>query len=297
MITTVKQPEHDVRDIEYFFLDIDDTIIPWVAIQAIALRAMVSCLIFETKIPKDTIMQELRQVFGRAGTLDYDRVFQELDCLKNLNRRLNRKLGIDAAYESMQDITHRSRTRHNLIRERQNTKLFPHLKRLLKKMRARSENIFAVTDAPLFQAKRRLERQFQPQDLKRLFKVIFGQPDAEAKVSTRYQILEALKPNINLAELLGVDPQLIRERGVVIGNSFKSDVGLAAHNQCLAIQTKWNTATPFQLEIIDSFSSDELKTHHGLPTVDERTGIIQHTAGFLIVQTPPEIERKLKLAA
>ena len=130
----VKPYEYDVQGIDYFILDIDDTLIPWVAIQAMALKAMVACLVYEARIPQEEIMQEMREIFGRAGTLDYDRVFQELECLKGLNRKLNKKVGPDVAYEKMQDITHRARTRHNLIRERQNAKLFPHIKRLLKQL-------------------------------------------------------------------------------------------------------------------------------------------------------------------
>lgn len=292
MIEEIKAPECDPKDLKYFFFDIDDTLIPWVALQARTLKALLKSLTEQTGLPEDKLIESMKEVFGDHETMDYGPLMQNIRVLKQHFRAQYEELGWEEAADYSQKVTHTARTAYTIAREWADERMFPGTRDLLKLIREKTTALFAITDAPLYQAKRRLYARRSSL----FFTHVFGQDQEGVRECDRFQVLPGLKPEIDLSQLIGVTREEIRQFAVVIGNSFKSDVGLAAHNGCLAIQSLWSNNTAQEYDIINNFSPQKLQDLHQAPlTAEQKEALIAQTSGYVMTESPEEIERLLCL--
>lgn len=135
------------RDRRYdtLVLDLDNTVYDWTSYYAGTLQAMIDVLVGPLEITRDDLIAQFRDVYARKGSVEYAFVVQELEATGEMSRSKVAKL-IDSAQRAFAEARRRL--------------LCPYagVEQTLAHARARGVVIIAVTNAPLFQAHRRLRQ-------------------------------------------------------------------------------------------------------------------------------------------
>jgi FMN phosphatase YigB (HAD superfamily) len=128
---------------EIVLLDLDNTLYDWVAFFVPALRAMLAAMAEFLNMDDDVLVLQLREAFRRHDSVEYAFVAQTLPAAKGLSGAERRQL-----VELAQEAFSRARETHLC--------LYPGVQETLDEVRKRGILLVATTNAPLFQAERRL---------------------------------------------------------------------------------------------------------------------------------------------
>jgi hypothetical protein len=284
----LKEPEIDVERLEYLVFDIDDTLGPWCSPQAKGLNALVRSLVSRTILTRGQVVESIKSLFESAGTMDYGYLLQNMDVL--VDELVNFSSDSTIAMRRGIIVTQMARSAYEYARDKCSAALLLEAQLFLHDFRKRTEEIFAVTDAPLFQAKRRLVRRAMVD----YFKQVFGQREPSARQNKKFRFLPGMKPNIDLSTVLKIDASELQERGVVIGNSFVSDVGLAANNGMMAIQTPFHPMTREEGRLLNAVQPESLRKLHSRKLSEvARMAVIGATRGCVVAENWDEVRELL----
>lgn len=218
--------------------DIDDTLIPWEVPHSQAYPAMSAALSQSSGVPEKQIIQDIKQVNTKYGTIEYTALIQEMPSFEHLPANQLKKL-IAVAIKSRQTAVEGL------------TAPFPDIDILLHTLNYNGLVEIALSDAPVNLAYLRLKRG----DLLKFFELVAGGPSPDDQLfapehrmgNKKYQVpvqtVDAKKPDTNLTKLLNLSPEQIRDRYFLYGNSEHSDQGLARRNGMLFYLTKWDKGT------------------------------------------------------
>lgn len=126
-------------------LDLDNTIYDWVHFYAGSLRAVLNALSSALELHEEELLDQFREVFASRGSLEYAFIVQELEATQSM--------GTDAV-EELIDLAQRTfaEARRRLLRP------YEGVAETLRAARSADVMVIAVTNAPFFQAHRRLRQ-------------------------------------------------------------------------------------------------------------------------------------------
>jgi len=234
-------------------IDIDDTLIPWEKPHAKAYPAMSYALSLESGIAERQIIESIRAVNTKHGTIEYTALVQEMPCFDEFS--LKKKLGlIDVAqssrYAAMEDLNLHSPEIDVLL----DTLLFNHLA------------LTAISDAPINLAYLRLKKADLLKKLHRL--IAMPSPDdsnfpPEKRMGNKPYLIDTVvsqkaKPNTDLEKVLEMDAATISKTHFIIGNSHHSDVGLAKRAGLLIYVPNWYKSTPEERATLQLYAPEKV---------------------------------------
>ncbi len=241
--------------------DNDNTLTNQLEPQVVALEEMTTEL--EDLSGKSTkeIRGSIARVFEKHGTTDYHRVVQEMDCFSSMSEQVR-----DELVEIGKSIFKKVRDQH-----RPSYEGIPDVLKALDEAGIKS---FVFSNAPIYQVLRRIKRT----QLGHHFKLVLGLRDEIAEVfpklvkvqkalgqfSGKYEwrVVETPKPKANLAEMLGVTQEFVRDHVAFVGDSYSSDMGLAAHNGCVGFHALYGSVDPWIRHKLRRFSTDAMEAQY-----------------------------------
>jgi FMN phosphatase YigB (HAD superfamily) len=124
-------------------VDLDNTLYDWVHYYAGTLRAVLGSLAGAMGISEEELATQFRDIFTARGSLEYAFIVQELEVTQTMN---------PATVELLIDVAQRTsaEARRRLLRP------YDGVTETLREIRAAGVRVIAVTNAPFFQAHRRL---------------------------------------------------------------------------------------------------------------------------------------------
>jgi len=246
------------QDIKMVGFDNDNTLTDQMEPQVVAMEGMTTELEELTGIPAKEIRGSIARVFEKHGTTDYHRVVQEMDCFANMKEQMR-----DELVEIGKSIYKKVRDQYKPSYEG-----IPHV---LKALNENGVKCFVFSNAPIYQVLRRIKRT----QLGHNFKLILGLRDEIAEVfpklvkvqtalgqySGKYEwrVVETPKPNANLAEMLGITPEEVQNNVAFVGDSYKSDMGLAAANGCVGFHALYGSVDPWIKHRLRRFSTERME--------------------------------------
>lgn len=124
-------------------LDLDNTIYDWVHYYAGSLRAVLKALSGALELDEDDLLGQFREVFAARGSLEYAFIVQELEATQGMKADAVERL-IDLAQRTFAEARRRFLHPYEGVAE------------TLRAARSAGVMVIAVTNAPFFQAHRRL---------------------------------------------------------------------------------------------------------------------------------------------
>lgn len=131
------------RRYDVLVLDLDNTIYDWVHYYAGGLRAVVEALCDALELDEDKLLDQFREVFAVRGSLEYAFIVQELEATQRMQPDAVERL-IELAQRTFAEARRRFLRPYEGVAE------------TLQAARAAGVMVVAVTNAPFFQAHRRL---------------------------------------------------------------------------------------------------------------------------------------------
>lgn len=128
---------------EVLLVDLDNTLYDWVAFYVPSLLAMAEAVAADLGLHVDEVFEQLRDVYGRHGSVEYAFAVQGLAATRALDQQDVRQVVCNARAA----FAH-ARQRH--------LRPYPGVDATLRIVREEGTRIVAATNAPLFQAQRRL---------------------------------------------------------------------------------------------------------------------------------------------
>jgi FMN phosphatase YigB (HAD superfamily) len=126
-------------------LDLDNTLYDWVRYYAGSLRSVIEMLSGAMGVSREDLIDQFREVFARRGSVEYAFIVQELSATQNEDSGVVEEL-IDLAQRTFAEA------RRELLRP------YDGVRETLEGARAAGIAVIAVTNAPFFQAHRRLKQ-------------------------------------------------------------------------------------------------------------------------------------------
>jgi len=221
--------------------DLDGTIYNWLDFFAPSFRWMVRVLARVTQLDEDTIIESFRRVYQRHRSLEYAFSIQELDIWESLEWSLEeiREKAVEPARRTFVEV------------RRKHLRLYPNVRETLQWARDERLLIIGLSDAPEFQADRRLKflriarffdrlrswegydvPDYAPRDV--LEKLEAGK--YESRISLESFDLSDAKPNPKTLRLILREFQLSPENVYLVGDSLWKDIGLA---QSVGVHDIW----------------------------------------------------------
>lgn len=268
--------------------DIDDTLIPWEKPHALAYPAMSLALSRASGLPNQQIIEAIREVNSRYGTIEYTALIQEMSCFNHLsaNEKLTLiKVAIDSRKKAIEGLN----------------SPFEGIPVLLQTLQTHHLVNIALSDAPKNLAYLRLKKS----GLLNHFQRIIGTPSPDDRhFEPEFQMEEKAflvptsasphkKPNSNLEELLNKTAEEIRKSYFLYGNSAHSDMGLAKRYGLLFYHTKWDNGTPEERAILKQYAPESVLKHN-IGTPEENPAIPHPGFELITVYHPEEITMDLK---
>ncbi len=125
--------------------DVDNTLFDWNAYYASSFRAMVHVASRELAVPEDLIYEQLKEVHQRYQSIEYTYSLQELPVVQSLEVPRLREV-LDASIGAFNSV------------KRRRLRPFPDVRPTLEWVALQQYTIVAVSNAPMHQAYRRIER-------------------------------------------------------------------------------------------------------------------------------------------
>jgi len=269
--------------------DIDDTLIPWEHPHAKAYPAMSAALSKASGIGLDKIIQEIREVNTKHGTIEYTALIQEMPSFSQFSEEKKQefiKIAIQSRQKAVEGLIHP----------------FPGVRLLLETFKASNLNNIAISDAPKNLAYLRLKKA----DLLAPFDEVIGlqSPDdtnfaPEFRMEDKpfeipVRVSDHKKPETNLEKVLGKSAAEIRKSHFLIGNSPHSDMGLAKRYGLLFYLADWNNGTPEDHQLLQDYAPESLLKHDVATASDQA---LKPHADYLCVEvdTPLQIIMDLQM--
>lgn len=249
------------QEIKMVGFDNDNTLTNQLEPQVVAMEEMTTELEELTGIPAKEIRGSIARVFEKHGTTDYHRVVQEMDCFANMKEQMR-----DELVEIGKSIFKKVRNQYE-----------PSYKGIPDILRALNDNgikSFVFSNAPIYQVLRRIKRT----QLGHHFKQILGLRDEIAEVFPKlvkvqtalgqyngkyeWRVVETPKPHANLAEILGVSTEFVQNHVAFVGDSYTSDMGLAAQNGCVGFHALYGSVDPWVRHKLRRFSTEKMEAHY-----------------------------------
>jgi phosphoglycolate phosphatase len=220
------------RRYDVLIVDLDNTLYDWVHYYAGTLRAVLGSLSAAIGLSEEELIPQFRDVFAVRGSLEYAFIVQELEATKDMN---------PSSVEELIDVAQRTSA------EARRRLLHPYdgVKETLESIHAAGVLVIAVTNAPFFQAHRRLRQldllgQFHALGAWEGFSVPRDDPfvhdirerlergEYSPKVQQHHAFhREALKPDVTMFRWALDVAETGAERAFVVGDSVAKDVAPA----------------------------------------------------------------------
>lgn len=213
-------------------VDLDGTIYNWLDFFAPSFRWMVRVLAGVTQMDEDTIIESFRQVYQRHRSLEYAFSIQELDIWESLEWSMEeiREKAVEPARRTFVEV------------RRKHLRLYPNVRETLQWARDERLLIIGLSDAPEFQAHRRLKflrigrffdrlRSWEGHDVPDhaardvLEKLEAG--EYKSRVSLQSFDLSDAKPSPKILRSILSEFQLSPENVYLVGDSLWKDIALA----------------------------------------------------------------------
>jgi phosphoglycolate phosphatase-like HAD superfamily hydrolase len=251
---------------------------------------MVHVLARETSLDEDSITESFRRVYRKHGALEYSYSVQELDIWTSLGW---------PPEKVMNEAVRKARGAFRRVRDK-HLHLFPHVKETLQWAKGEGILVFAYTDAPGYQAHKRLRKLYIERsiDYLVLFRD-FGVPDSAPEdvlakrglppshIKEERFILPERKPDpaplLRLMEKYDLDPN----NTYVVGDSLELDVLLAQKAGVVDIWARYgkSSAEPKNIQTIQrisTYTEEEAERYRQLRESVKPTHIID---GFSEIET------------
>jgi phosphoglycolate phosphatase-like HAD superfamily hydrolase len=246
------------QNIKMVGFDNDNTLTDQLEPQVVAMESMTAEFEELTEISAKVIRGSIARVFENHGTTDYHRVVQEMDCFAKMSEQMRDEL-VEIGKSIYKKVRDQYRPSYEGIPD------------VLKTLNENGIKCFVFSNAPIYQVLRRIKRT----QLGHNYKLILGLRDEIAEVfpklvkvqtalgqySGKYEwrVVETPKPNANLAEMLSMDPEEVRENVAFVGDSFGSDMGLAAQNGCVGFHALYGSVDPWVRHRLRRFSTEKME--------------------------------------
>jgi phosphoglycolate phosphatase-like HAD superfamily hydrolase len=222
-----------LADVKTLVLDLDDTVWPTNSSLASALNAFIEVL--APRCGGETVVKAgLKKVFDKAKTIDCgpDAIIEGLKDERVIPRVRAGATDAMAGTNTLAAIAFLQKL-HAKCRP------YPGMREFVINARNKKVEVFALSDGPIPEVLAKM-RSVQ---MGRLFNGIVAQDvlgfdvRAYGDVNPHIQAIDVMKPNIDLAPLLGKSDLHIREKTVVVGENALKDAATAYHrfNDCRAV--------------------------------------------------------------
>jgi phosphoglycolate phosphatase-like HAD superfamily hydrolase len=238
--------------------DADNTLWDWVGYAVHAYEAMADCISKETGIPEPEVAAAMKRFYTDAQTIENPWLIQGMHS-KGLFKNV-KKFDLDDLIEKAQNIFNEQRRKY--------LKLYPGIKQLLSATKESGIQNDILTDAPSFQAARRIVHFGLHKNITNFYTMPAAHPTRlpkkflERQLKGKYSLpfnvkeIHEEKPNTDLEELLQMTRAEIARHVVIIGDNPKKDIALAQKYGCRAIHASYGLASPQHLQRLLRFSPE-----------------------------------------
>ena len=279
-------PPINANNIYWVGFDCDDTLIHWVGPHADALEYMTLELSRQTNIPQEEIIKAMSRVFEREKTTEFYRLVENLDCwgtwlarfadwkaeLKKLVKIGNRAFG--QQLETYQPAIEGAREMLEILL---NNKI----------------KCFIISNTPIDWAYGRLKRA----KLHEYFSLIRGTRSQVNNAMTQNElepegtpidlgIIHKEKPNVDLSQVLKISPEQVKNNVAFVGDSFRTDMGLAYVNKCIGFHALYGRSDPAWAKL-NQFVTPELESNFA--SKEEEQQIIKQGACIFNLKQPSDL--------
>jgi phosphoglycolate phosphatase len=217
------------QSIDLVVVDIDNTLYDWVEFFVPAFEAMVSAVATYIGATRETLIDQYRDLYREHGSLEYAFVTQALPATARLHDN-ERSLVVAYAH----DAFHRARVKH--------LRLYDGVREALEEVRLQQRSLVAATNAPLYQAQRRLQQLeiaelFDGVAAKKSYEIPEDDPtithllkrarqgDYEPRIARHWGLDDdQLKPSPAMYSLVVRDMGVQTSKTLVVGDSLVRDV-------------------------------------------------------------------------
>jgi len=248
--------------------DVDETISHMLGPHVEALEQITNEFERASKIPAQEIRESIARVFEKHGTADYHRLIQEMDCFNKVYQE--KQLGQEARDAMRDQLVEIGRDIFKKVRSNHDQSV-QGVEPVLKALNDHDIECFAFSNGPIYRVLDRVKRA----QLADYFKLILGLRDqaddvfpdlmkikmalGEYEGDYKWRVAETPKPNANLAEMLEISPEEVRDHVAFVGDSYSNDMGLAMNNGCVGFHAKYGKLDPFIRHRLRQFSTEKLE--------------------------------------
>jgi phosphoglycolate phosphatase-like HAD superfamily hydrolase len=219
---------------------------------------MADCISKETGIPEPHVAAAMKRFYTDAQTIENPWLIQGLHSKGFVNDV--KHFDLDNLIEKAQDAFNKQRQKY--------LKLYPGIKQLLSATKESGIQNDILTDAPSFQAARRIIHFKLHGNITNFYTMPAAHPTRlpkkflERQLNGKYSLpfkvkeIQEEKPNTDLEELLQMTRQEIAQYVVIIGDNPKKDMALAQKYGCRAIHAAYGLASQEYLQRLLRFSPE-----------------------------------------
>jgi len=241
-----------LKKVDTIIWDGDNTLWDWMRYAVPSYEAMCQVIAVYSGKSIDETAAAMKVFYSSKGTIEDEGLIQGLGGMGFF-----RAVGHFNEEELIDEV----KTKFGQVR-RENLHLYPEIEETIAKIREMGLIQILLTDAPLNQAKARLEYF----NLDPAFSSINAMPIADVpRLRARQRsdlpgntIQEFEKPHTNLEELLGMTREEIKDRVMMIGDNDPKDMGTVRRNGCRGIHAAYGAASRDFQERIKIFAPERV---------------------------------------
>jgi FMN phosphatase YigB (HAD superfamily) len=226
-----------LSNVSVIITDLDNTLFDWVEIWFHSFNALVDRIAKDSNIPREQLLDEIREIHQRHGTSEYAFLIEEIPSLRSLHPYAD----LLQIYQPAIDDFRIARRRH--------LKLYPGVAETLKKMKRNGVLIIGYTESMAFYTNYRIRKL----GLDGVIDYLYSPPDHELPnnlteeqirkypasyyelkfTEHRHTPLGELKPNPDILNTIIKDVGAKASHCLYVGDSLMKDIAMA---QCAGVQ-------------------------------------------------------------